>query len=101
MLARSIVFLPLGLMAILLWPQSGWAQPSQKETERTAELLATLLDAGRVVIERNQPLINDSRRGTRASPDVFEKLVLDEFFRQSQIDLNKSGSSLPPTRKIY
>jgi general secretion pathway protein A len=100
MLVLSNVFLPLGLMAMLLLPQSGWAQPSQKETERTAELLATFLDAGRVVIERNQPLINDSRRGDKGfSPDVFEKLGLDEFFRQSQIDLNGSGSSLPPHAK--
>lgn len=94
--ARSIAFLLFGLMAILVWPHYGWAQPSQKETERTAELLATLLDAGRVVIERNQPLINDSRRGDKGfSPDVFERLVLDEFFRQTQIDLNRSASSLP------
>lgn len=100
MLAHSIIFLPLSLTAILLSPQSGWAQPTQNETERTAELLATLLDAGRVVIERNQPLINDSRRGDKGfSPDVFEKLVLDEFLRQSQIDLNKPGSSLPPRAK--
>jgi len=97
MLVRSIVFLPLSFMLMLLSSPNGWAQPSQKETERTAELLATLLDAGRVVIERNQPLINDSRRGDKGfSPDVFERLVLDEFFHQAQIDLKTSSSSLPP-----
>lgn len=79
MLAHSIIFLPLSLTAILLSPQSGWAQPTQNETERTAELLATLLDAGRVVIERNQPLINDSRRGTRAS----HRMSLRSWFSMS------------------
>lgn len=100
MLARSLILLSFGLMAMFLWPHCGWAQPSQKETERTAELLATLLDAGRVVVERNQSLINDARRGDKGfSPDVFERLVRDEFFRQVQIDLTTSASSLPPHAK--
>lgn len=91
------VFLPFGLTWVLLFFSNSWAQASQKESERTAELLATLLDAGRVVVERNQPLINDPRRGDKGfTPDVFERQVLDEFFRQSQIDLNRSTSSLPP-----
>ncbi|NJN36119.1 MAG: DUF3365 domain-containing protein [Nitrospiraceae bacterium] len=63
-------------------------------------MLATLLDAGRIVIERNQPLINDARRGDKGfSPDVFERQVRDEFFRQVQIDLTTSASSLPPHAK--
>ena len=65
--------------------------------ERTAQLLVTLLDAGRLVVERNQPLINDPRKGDKGfSPDVFERLVLDEFLRQSQVDLQRPASTLPP-----
>lgn len=94
------VFLPFGLIWVLLASSNSWAQASQKESERTAELLATLLDAGRVVVERNQPLINDPRKGDKGfTPDVFERQVLDEFFRQSQIDLTRSTSSLPPHAK--
>ncbi|MDH4083088.1 MAG: DUF3365 domain-containing protein [Nitrospira sp.] len=100
MLLVPNIILSLGLMLILLCAQSGLAQTSQKETERTAELLATLLDAGRVVVEQNQPLINDPRRGDKGfSPDVFERLVLDEFFHQAQIDLKTSSSSFPPHAK--
>ncbi|MBK9308017.1 MAG: DUF3365 domain-containing protein [Nitrospira sp.] len=96
-------FLSAGLLcAFLHSTPDGWAQTAQKETERTAELLATFLDAGRVVVEQHQPLINDPRKGEKGfSPDDFERLVLNEFFRQSQIDLKSSASSLPPpTRNL-
>lgn len=97
MLVLLKVFLPFGLIWVLLSSSNSWAQASQKESERTAELLATLLDAGRVVVEQNQPLINDPRRGDKGfTPDVFERQVLNEFFRQSQIDLKSAASSLPP-----
>lgn len=89
-------WLLLGLVAVLLWPQNGLAQPSQKETEQTAQLLTTFLNAGRVVVERNQPLINDPGKGDKGfTPEVFERLVLDEFFQQTHIDLKHPPSSLP------
>jgi general secretion pathway protein A len=98
-LVRVKIFLSFTLMWVLLPSPSGWAEVSQKETERTAELLASLLDAGRVVVEQHQPLINDPRKGDKGfTPDVFERLVLAEFFRQSQVDLNTS-TSLPPHTK--
>jgi hypothetical protein len=94
------IFLPLGLVLVLLCPQSGWSQTSQKEAEQTAALLATLLNAGRVVIERNQPLINDSGRGEKGfTPEVFERLVLDEFLQQTQINLKQASSAMPSQAK--
>ncbi|NGZ04246.1 MAG: hypothetical protein CV090_14490 [Nitrospira sp. WS238] len=96
MLVHLKAFVLLGFTVILLSYPQGWTQTPQRDTERTAELLATLLDAGRVVVEQNQLLINDPRKGDKGfSPEVFERLVLDEFFRQSQIDLKSSASSLP------
>jgi hypothetical protein len=101
MLMRPLkIFLPLGLVLALLCPQSGWSQTAQKEAEQTAALLATLLNAGRVVIERNQPLINDSGRGEKGfTPEVFERLVLDEFLQQTQINLKHAPSAMPSQAK--
>lgn len=103
MLMRPLkIFLPLGLVLVLLCPQSGWSQTSQKEAEQTAALLATLLNAGRVVIERNQSLINDSAKGDKGfTPEVFERLVLDEFLQQTQIDLKHASSAVPSQAKDW
>lgn len=96
MIVLSRAFLSLGLGFVLMWPQSVWAQTSQKDSEQAAQLLATFLNVGRVIVERNQPLINDPRKGDKGfTPEVFEKLVLDEFLRQTQIDLEHPPSSLP------
>ena len=89
-------WLLLGVVAVLLWPQNGLAQTSQKETEQAAQLLTTFLNAGRIVVERNQPLINDPSKGDKGfTPEVFERLVLDEFFQQTHIDLKHPPPSLP------
>jgi hypothetical protein len=96
----SNAFLSLSLGMILLWPQISWAQTSQKETEQAAELLATFLNAGRVVVERNQSLINDPQKGEKGfTPEVFERLVLDEFSQQTHINLKASPSSLSVSTK--
>ena len=90
----------IGLILSLLCPQIGWTQDSHKEIEQTAQLLTTFLNAGRVVIERNQSLINDPGKGDKGfTPDVFERLVLDEFFHQTGIDLKYPPSSLPSLAK--
>jgi hypothetical protein len=101
MLMRPLkIFLPLGLVLVLLCPQSGWSQASQKEAEQTAALLATLLNAGRVIVERNQSLINDPQKADKGfTPGVFEQLVLDEFARQTRVDLKASTSSVPASTK--
>lgn len=102
MIVPSKRWLLLSLVSVLLWPQSGWAQTVQKETEQTAEFLATLLNAGRVIVERNQSLINDPGKGDKGfTPEVFEQLVLDEFLQQPHIDLRHSSSSVPSrTREL-
>jgi hypothetical protein len=102
MIAFSKTCLSLNLVFVLIWPQSVFAQTSQKDSEQAAQLLATFLNAGRVVIERNQSLINDPGKGDKGfTPEVFERLVLDEFFQQSHIDLKHPPSWLPsPTKNL-
>ncbi|MBH0202293.1 MAG: DUF3365 domain-containing protein [Nitrospira sp.] len=99
---RSKIFLSLGLIVVVLCAEIGGAQTVQQETERAAELLASLLNAGRVVIERHQSLINDSGKGDKGfTPEVFEQLVLGEFTHQTHIDLRASPPSLPaPTKDL-
>lgn len=92
----SQLFLSLGLTAALFSGLPGWAHGAQTETEQAAELLATLLNTGRVIVERNQPLINDPRKGDKGfTPEVFQQSVLEEFTRQTHIDLQASPPSLP------
>jgi general secretion pathway protein A len=102
MIVPSKAFSLLALAMILLWPPIGSAQTSHKEAEQAAELLATFLNAGRVIVERNQPLINDPRKGDKGfTPEVFQQLVLDEFLQQTHIDLKHPPSSLPsPTMDL-
>ena len=96
MIVLSKLLLPLGLVLVVLWPQNSLAQTSRTEAELTAQLLTTLLNAGRVVVERNQPLINDSGKGEKGfTPAAFERLILDEFFQQTRIDLHRPPASLP------
>ncbi len=86
----------VGVILPLFCPQIGWTQDSYKEIEQTAHLLTAFLNAGRFVIERNQPLINDPGKGNKGfTPEVFERLVRDEFFEQTRIDLSHPPSSLP------
>lgn len=90
----------LGLILSLLCPQAGWTQDSRKEIEQTAELLTTLLNAGRVVVEHNQSLINDPGKADKGfTPEVFEQLVREEFLRQTRIDVKHPPPSLLPLTK--
>ena len=50
------------------------------QAEETARLIAALLSTGRVVIDRNQTLIDDPSKGAKGfTPDVFERQVISEF----------------------
>ncbi len=77
----------------VILPRSGWAV-ERAEAEETARLLAKLLDAGRLVIELNQSLIDDRHKGNKGfTPEVFELQLVQEFRQQTGIDLsNLSGT---------
>lgn len=88
---------------LLLAPHSPAWGVSEMEARRTAQLLAVLLDAGRVVIDRNQTLIDDPRRGAKGfTADVFEKQLRHEFKTRSGVDLSdvKTAQLSPGTEGL-
>lgn len=98
--SRPFVFISLSLLFFLTWSTIGLAQSLREETEHTAQHLATLLHVGRVIIERNQTLINDPRKGDKGfTPEVFEHEVVNEFRRETDIDLKDYPPHLPSLTK--
>lgn len=90
------VFLILG--AIGLSPSIVHADSDAVETGR---LLAILLDAGRVTVGANQPLINDPEKGDKGfTPEVFEKQVTEKFKDRAGVDLaNLKAAKVPEMAK--
>jgi len=100
MKSRVFLFISLSLVFNLAWSSIGWAQAPREETEKTAQHLATLLNVGRLIVERNQTLINDPRVGNKGfTPEVFEHEIVDEFIRQTRIDLKHLPAHLPSLAK--
>ncbi|WP_447976950.1 Tll0287-like domain-containing protein [Candidatus Nitrospira bockiana] len=79
----------LGLSCALLLTVWGDGHAvSIEEAERSAHLLAVLFDSGRVVVDRNEGLIDDPHKGPKGfTEDVFEHQVRDEFLRRTGLDL--------------
>ncbi|MDZ4734085.1 MAG: DUF3365 domain-containing protein [Nitrospirota bacterium] len=102
-IALITVFVTLVTVQIVL-PPSGSAV-DRAEAEETARLLANLLKGGRSVIEQNQLLIDDQQKGDKGfTPEVFEQQLVQEFRKQTGIDLSKLQSlpasiTLPPLAK--
>jgi hypothetical protein len=89
-------FILINLACALAWSGIGSAQAHRTESEQTAHYLASLLDVGRLVVERNQALINDPQKGDKGfTPESFERQVIEEFYRQTAVDLNRLPSDLP------
>jgi len=100
MKSRVFLFISLSLVFNLAWSSIGWAQAPREETEKTAQHLAMLLNVGRLIVERNQTLINDPRKGDKGfTPEVFGHEIVDEFNRQTHIDLKNLPSHLPSLAK--
>jgi general secretion pathway protein A len=84
--------------------REAWAV-GRAEAEETARLLAKLLRAGRLVIDQNQTLIDDPHKGDKGfTPDVFEQQLIEEFRRETTIDLRTlattpSSIKIPPMAK--
>ena len=100
LIPRVCLFIILNLAGMLLWWSLGWSQPHLEESEQTAQYLTMLLRAGRLVVDRNQALINDSGKGDKGfTPEAFEQQVIDEFFRHTSIDLRHPPAHLPALAK--
>src|SRR5512137_261986 len=95
--ARKILMITVaGALVILGSRAEAGATPYQ--AEETARLIAALLSTGRVVIDRNQSLIDDPNKGAKGfTPEVFEQQVINEFRTRTGVDLTKPTSAhLPP-----
>ena len=89
------------MIACLIGLDSSWAATgtvTRGEAEETARLIGMLFSAARVVIERNQPLINDPTKGDKGfTAAAFERELVEEFRARTNIDLDHADSvPLPP-----
>ncbi|MGH7165920.1 MAG: Tll0287-like domain-containing protein [Nitrospiraceae bacterium] len=88
----------LALTGSLSLTSAGLAAVAREEAEDTARLLAALLDAGRVVVDRNQALIDDPRKGQKGfTPEFFEGQLRSEFRERTGVDLGHlDPARVPP-----
>jgi len=86
------------LIGLGLSPATVFADADAVETGR---LLAILLDAGRVTIGANLPLINDPEKGDKGfTPEVFEKQLTEKFKDRAKVDLaNLKNEKVPEMAK--
>lgn len=92
------------LLTMMIGLNTAHAAPPEQlraEAEETARLLAKLLQAGRLVIEQNQTLIDDAHKGDKGfAPDVFERQMYEVFRQRTGIDLGapatKTALAVPP-----
>lgn len=102
--SRVMVKVLVLMLFVLLPPPLTWAV-ERAEVEETARLLAALLESGRAVIERNQPLIDDPHKGEKGlTPELFEAELVREFRAKSGIDLTALPTApvsivIPPLAK--
>jgi general secretion pathway protein A len=77
----------MGLVLLCLAITNGSFAAAPPDAEQTAKLLALLLDSGRVVLAKNQALINDPAKGDKGfTSAVFEAQVVEEFKKRSGVD---------------
>jgi Protein of unknown function (DUF3365) len=88
----------LVLTGVLLGTAQAGAEVTLFQAEETARLIAALLSSGRIVIDRNEELIDDQSKGNKGfTPDVFERQLVEEFRVRTGVDLkNPSAARLPP-----
>ncbi|HEY6973813.1 MAG TPA: DUF3365 domain-containing protein [Nitrospiraceae bacterium] len=80
----------MGMVALsFTWTSSATAG----DEAETAELLITLLKAGRGVVSENQGLINDASKAHKGfTDDAFAQQALEKFKAKTKIDLAKAGN---------
>lgn len=94
-----VLMLFIGLIGIGVAPAPSLA--AEADAVETGRLLAILLDAGRVTVGANLPLINDPEKGDKGfTPEVFEKQLTAKFKERSGVDLaNLKGEKVPEMAK--
>jgi len=83
----SSLILGAGLCAMV----SGMPSLSRAGDEaETAELLITLLKAGRAVVSEHQALINDASKGNKGFTDEFVgRAIIEKFKAKTRVDLSR------------
>lgn len=97
----GIVFMTLALVSGTASVHAAPPEQLRAEAEETARLLAKLLQAGRLVIDQNQALIDDVHKGDKGfTPEVFERQMYEVFRQRTGIDLSapaaRTSLAVPP-----
>ncbi len=101
------------MVTLMVWGLLAWGVTDVREAraveraeaEETARLLAKLIRAGRLVIDQNQAVIDDPHKGDKGfTPDVFEQQLIEEFRKETTIDLRTLAATpssilIPPLAK--
>ena len=101
------------MFTLMVWGLLAWGVTDVREAraveraeaEETARLLAKLIRAGRLVVDQNQTMIDDPHRGDKGfTPEVFEQQLIEEFRKDTSIDLRTLASApssilIPPLAK--
>jgi general secretion pathway protein A len=92
---------PVSIASVVLAADSSLLTEDRVELSETARLLAVLLDAGRVVVGRAQPAINNPRLEDKGfSSAVFESQLRQEFLARTGHDLrNLAAAPMPEHAK--
>ena len=104
MIGHVVLMLAVTVMLMLGQPSKVGAV-ERAEAEETARLLAKLLQSGRMVIDRNQSLIDDPHKGEKGfTPELFEQQLVQEFRIRTGIDLTALPTApvsivIPPLAK--
>jgi hypothetical protein len=102
---KTYLFCILAAVQLLIAQPSMVGAVERAEAEETARLLAKLLQSGRMVIERNQALIDDPHKGEKGfTPELFEQQLVREFLAKTGIDLTALPAApvsilIPPLAK--
>ena len=98
---RQSLFLVVCLLVGSAQPAQDVGAQSREDAETVAHLLAVLFDAGRVIVDRNEGLIDDPHKGPKGfTPVVFEQQIKDEFQRRTGIDLSHlRAAHVPPVAR--
>jgi general secretion pathway protein A len=106
LMSRGAGFVVCAMLGLWVAWQAGTAAAADRaEAEETARLLAKLLQAGRLVIDYNQALIDDPHKGEKGlTPDEFERQLNRQFLDQTGIDLSTLAATpasvtVPPLAK--
>lgn len=87
-MVRVLVYvLQLALTAALILGAVGILCAAEKDEDMAVALVEYMV-AGRLVVSRNQALINDPSKGFKGfTPDEYERQVREEFLKRTEIDI--------------